>query len=459
MNNKYNPNSIKSIFEYSKGLLGHTLRDFAPDDYQGRKGKGSLGEMVEEIYFGYEKNSNPDADFSVAGVELKCTPLKRNKKQELIIKERLVCGMIDYIEEAKSDFEHSHFYEKCRLMLLLFYLHIAKANQLDLQFLFSVLWQLPEKDLLIIRNDYQIIHDKIVKGLAHTLTEGDTMYLAACRKGSKGTDVKKQYNSDILAPTRAFSLKAAYMRTILNFVQNSGKNAVCNFDLPIEDEIVDINELKHQSFDEIILGRFSPFIDKNEQQLAEMLDLDLSKSSKSKFFQIANAIAGNRQCNNVNQSEEFRKSGLMMKTIRVQANGRINEAMSFENINYQEVYENDDWVESRLYEIFTSRFLFVVFKEQNAKAGDYSLSKVFFWTMPPEDLRFAQMYWDNIRNNVLNNTISPENFWTGKLHQNFHVRPKGRNADDLTDNPNGGKCKKYCYWFNNEYITKIVNDN
>ena len=95
MNNKYNPNSIKSIFEYSKGLLGHTLRDFAPDDYQGRKGKGSLGEMVEEIYFGYEKNSNPDADFSVAGVELKCTPLKRNKKQELIIKERLVCGMID----------------------------------------------------------------------------------------------------------------------------------------------------------------------------------------------------------------------------------------------------------------------------------------------------------------------------------------------------------------------------
>ncbi len=459
MEKYYNPNSIKSIFEHSKGLLGHTLRDFAPDDYQCRKGKGGLGEMVEEIYFGYDKNSNPDADFSVAGVELKCTPLKKNKKQELLIKERLVCGMIDYVEEAGLDFEHSHFYEKCRIMLLLFYLHIANINQLDLKFLFSVLWQLPEKDLLIIRNDYQIIHDKIVKGLAHTLTEGDTMYLAACRKGSKGTDVKKQYNSDILAPTRAFSLKAAYMRTILNFVQNSGQNAVCNFDLPIEDEIVDINELKQHSFDEIILGRFAPYVDKNEQQLAKMLELDLSNGSKSKFFQIANAIAGNCLCSNVNQSEEFRKSGLMMKTIRVQANGRIKEAMSFENINYQEVYDNDDWVESRLYEIFTSRFLFVVFKEQNTNAGDFLLSKVFFWTMSPDDLRFAQMYWDNIRNNVLNNTISPENFWTGKLHQKFHVRPKGRNSDDLADNPNGGKCKKYCYWFNNEYITKIVNDN
>ena len=182
MTKQYNPTDITSIFEYSKGLLGHTLRDFAVSDYEARKGKGGLGEMVEEIYFGYDKNSNPDADFSIAGVELKCTPLKKNKKEELLIKERLVCGMIDYIEEAGKDFEHSHFYEKCRLMLLLFYLHIAQANQLDLEFLFSVLWKLPEKDLLIIRNDYEIIQNKIVNGLAHTLSEGDTMYLGACRK-------------------------------------------------------------------------------------------------------------------------------------------------------------------------------------------------------------------------------------------------------------------------------------
>lgn len=182
MQKQYNQNDISSIFEYSKGLLGHSLREFVSPDYEARKGKGGLGEMVEEIYFGYDKNSNPDADFSIAGVELKCTPLKKSKKEELLIKERLVCGMIDYIEEASKDFEHSHFYEKCRLMLLLFYLHIVQANQLDLEFIFSVLWKLPEKDLLIIKNDYEIIHNKIVQGLAHTLSEGDTMYLGACRK-------------------------------------------------------------------------------------------------------------------------------------------------------------------------------------------------------------------------------------------------------------------------------------
>ena len=459
MNKQYNPTDISSIFEYSKGLLGHTLREFVSKEFEARKGKGSLGEMVEEIYFGYDKNNNPAADFSIAGVELKCTPLKKSKKDELLIKERLVCDMIDYIEEAGKDFEHSHFYEKCRLMLLLFYLHIAQANQLDLEFLFSVLWKLPEKDLLIIKNDYNIIHDKIVHGLAHTLSEGDTMYLAACRKGSKGTDVTKQFNSDILAPTRAYSLKMAYMRTILDYVQRSGQNAVSNIDISQVQESVTTSELKKHTFDEIILSRFQSYIGKNEKELTKRLQLNLSSGSKSKFFQIANSIANNGKSSNINLSEEFRKAGLMMKTIRVQANGKIKEAMSFENINYQEVYDNDNWYDSRLYEIFTSRFLFVVFKEQTPHKSDYILDKVFFWTMPQEDIRIAEFYWQNIRGNVLNNMIEPKNFWSAKLHQYFHVRPKGRNSKDLADNPNGGKCKKYCYWFNNDYISKIVNEN
>lgn len=457
MKNQYDYTDISSIFEHSKGLIDHTLRDFVTEDYKERKGKGGLGEMVEEIFLGYNKNNNPNADFSIAGVELKCTPLKKSKKNELLIKERLVCGMIDYIKEAGNDFQHSHFYEKCRIMLLLFYLYVSKTQQLDYKFLFSVLWELPEKDLLIIRNDYNIIHDKIVRGLAHTISEGDTMYLAACRKGTKGTDVTKQFNSDILAPTRAFSLKAAYMRTILDFVVKSGKTAITNFELPKVSESVTKDELCKKTFDEIIIARFAPYINKTEKQISELLNINFSDNSKSKFFQIANTIAGNGKIGNINKSEEFSKSGMMMKTIRVQKNGRIKEAMSFENIDYQEIYDNDNWYDSRLYEIFTSRFIFVIFKEQSDNV--FILQNVFFWTMPQDDLHIASLYWDNIRNNVLNNTFEPQNYWSAKLHQNFHVRPKAKNSNDLTDNPNGGKCKKYCYWFNNDYITKIVNEN
>ena len=79
------------------------------------------------------------------------------KNDTYLIKERLVCNMINYCEVVKEDFEQSHFYLKCQLMLLLFYLYRKNCDNLDLQFIFSVLWKLPEKDLLIIKHDYETI--------------------------------------------------------------------------------------------------------------------------------------------------------------------------------------------------------------------------------------------------------------------------------------------------------------
>jgi hypothetical protein len=106
--------------------------------------------MVENIYFLLETNNYVGADFSEAGMELKCTPLKKSKQVDYLIKERLVCNMINYCEVVKEDFEHSHFYLKCQLMLLLFYLHQKDCNNLDLEFVFSVLWKLPEIFIQIV---------------------------------------------------------------------------------------------------------------------------------------------------------------------------------------------------------------------------------------------------------------------------------------------------------------------
>ena len=162
-NPSYDIKNAVSIFEYSKGLLGNTLRDFVWDGYETKKGKGSLGQMVENIFFLLETNNYAGADFSDAGMELKCTPLKKSKQDNYLIKERLACNMINYCEVVHEDFEHSHFYLKCQLMLLLFYLHQKNCDNLDLEFIFSVLWKLPKKDLLIIKHDYEVIINKIKK--------------------------------------------------------------------------------------------------------------------------------------------------------------------------------------------------------------------------------------------------------------------------------------------------------
>lgn len=453
----YNKHSAVSIYEYSKGLLGKCLREFAKDGYTPRRGKGSIGQMVENLYFLLETNNNPEADFSSAGMELKCTPLKLAKNEEYLIKERLVCNMINYCDVINEDFEHSHFYLKCQLMLLMFYLYKKGHDNLDLEFIFSVLWKLPEKDLLIIRQDYETIVEKIRRGEAHLLSEGDTMYLGACRKGQKGDSLMEQPNSKEGAPRRAFSLKMAYMRTILQFVLDSKKNAVSNFTFPIE-QLVSEQELSQHSFDKIILQRFRPYFGKNYQVIATEKKLDISNNPKNKFAMIANAIAASNKCANINRSEEFIKAGLTMKTIRVQHNGSIKEAMSFENIDYIEVAECEDWFDSRLYELFSSRFMFVIFREQHKGQEDYVLDDVFFWTMPQNDLNSAETYWNHIKENVVKNHISEEYWWKGNDKKNFHVRPKAQKAKDLAPTSNGGKAKKFCYWFNNDYVRKIVDE-
>ena len=38
------------------------------------------------------------------------------------------------------------------------------------------------------------------------------------------------------------------------------------------------------------------------------------------------------------------------------------------------------------------------------------------------------------------------------------MRPKAKNAADVAINPHGGTAKKYCYWFNHDYIKEIVGE-
>lgn len=452
----YDKNSAISIYEYSKRILGNTLRKYIYDGYQPKKGKGSLGQMVENLFFLLETNSNPNPDFQSAGLELKCTPLKLGKDNNYLIKERLSCNLIDYCKVVDEEFEDSHFYLKCQLMLLLFYLYQRNYDNLDLEFIYSVLWRIPEKDLVVIKQDYKIIIDKIKEGKAHLLSEGDTMYLAACRKGQKGDKLANQPYSEIGAARRSFCLKMAYMRTILAEVKQSKSNALANFEIP-KFQLVSREELLSNTFDNIIYERVKSYIGKDYQIIAKELDLDLSNNPKNKFAIISNAIVSKNTCFNVNLSEEFKKAGLTMKTIRVRQNGTIKEAMSFENIDYIEIAECENWYESRLYELFSSRFMFVVYREQNLNKEDYVLDNVFFWTMSQEDLIIAEDYWEHIRKNVLDNKISAEYWWKQKDHKNFHVRPKARNSADLAVTITGDSAKKYCYWFNNEYVKQIIN--
>lgn len=473
-NDTFDSTNPMSIYNYSRHLIGNSLHSLLGDTVveHKRKGKGGLGQMVEELFFNYQINSNREADFADAHVELKCTPLLKSKAGDSYrIKERLVCTMIDYFEIIDTSFEDSHLISKCQLMLLLFYLHVSGDAIYDYEFLFRILWQLPEKDLLLIKKDYQTIAEKVRRGEAHLLSEGDTIYLGACRKGQKGDSPQSQPHSDKKAYKRAFSLKPAYMRYILNHVVESGNNFFTNY-TEVETpgfELVTRNELQNSTFEDIILKRFTPYIGKNYIQICEMLGIT-PYQAKNKYADVGALIASNSESKRLSSSEEFIKSGIVMKTVRLKNNGMPKESMSFKNIDYFEVFENDNWIDSEVYEIFTNRFMFIVFKpvpdeeicvynkssQQFVTEQSYILDSVFFWTMPQEDLKVAKEYWENIRRAVTANSINAKAFWGITDHKKFHVRPKAGLKADKALNPNGGLCDKYCYWFNADYVKHII---
>ena len=104
MNNSnidYDISDEQSIIEYASKLVGHSLREVTDVEVLAdhKKRRGAFGNAVEELYFKYPINSDSNPDFAEVGLELKTTPMKENKKGDLVAKERLVITMIDYNKE------------------------------------------------------------------------------------------------------------------------------------------------------------------------------------------------------------------------------------------------------------------------------------------------------------------------------------------------------------------------
>ena len=73
--------------------------------------------MIEKYYFGYEPNSDQQADFNDVGIELKQTPLDLTSKNKYRAGERLSITNISYNEPVIENFYDSHVWEKINKIL------------------------------------------------------------------------------------------------------------------------------------------------------------------------------------------------------------------------------------------------------------------------------------------------------------------------------------------------------
>ena len=123
-------------------------------------GKGAIGTVIEESWFGYKPDSEAEPDFPEAGVELKVTPYVRGR-DGIRAKERLVCNIINYMEECDKTFNTSAFWHKCQCILLMSYEHLKDKPKGDFCIDAAVLFSFPEEDLVIIEHDWETIINKV----------------------------------------------------------------------------------------------------------------------------------------------------------------------------------------------------------------------------------------------------------------------------------------------------------
>jgi DNA mismatch repair protein MutH len=435
----YNPTDQNSIEDYAKQLLNKSLVDLVPTvSKEVRKGKGGFGQKVEKFYFGYEPNSSSEPDFPDAGVELKTAPLKKTVNG-LKSKERIVLNIIDYMKEHQATFEQSSFWKKNKLILMMFFLHKVDIPDINYIFKYIFLWNYPEKDLKIIQSDWNTIVDKIKMGKAHELSEGDTLYLGACTKGARGgsnSTLRKQPFSEKGAPQRAFSLKQGYVNAIITQYTNS---------IDYEPAVTS-DELKNKPFETLITEKFEEFYGKSLEEIGQSLGIEVGKS-KDKIAIICRRVLGISQGRKI---EEFDKADIQMKTIAINRNGTPIEEMSFKQIDFIGIL-SEDWENCYWHEALTKKFFFVVFEEFENQAY---LKKVFFWTMPYEDLLLAKNFWEDTQKKIKNNDF--ENFIKSSAGGPCFVRTKGRDSKDVMITANGNNQKKLGYWLSRKYIKNVI---
>ena len=454
----YDKSSVESIYKYSIQLTGKTLLDMATDvsELIKKSNKGDLGSLVEKHFFHHSPPNNHSPDFEDAGLELKTTGVVK-RKSGLQAKERLVLTMINYETLVEETWTTSTLLSKCRLMLVLFYKYEkevtvekrkfllpplvveidrvgAKHSKKELDFLTKSAFRIPPEDLATIRKDWELIQSKVRAGKAHELSEGDTYFLGACRKGAGGPKepLRVQPFSAIKAKARAFCLKQGYVTSL---IQGHGS------------EVRILRPGANKTLEEATLEKFNPFIGESLDALSKKFD-HYRKSKNHKGFK--RAIAQFMLSSDGGTVAELQMGNIEMKTVALERNGRPRESMSFPAFDYMKIV-NQDWEESEFFERIERKILFVIF--QKDKDGVERFRGASFWNMPHSDRLEAKRVWEEAKRRIK----AGESALPAKTESRVaHVRPKAKDGSDRARTPAGTFEVKKCFWLNNSYIAEVL---
>lgn len=450
----------EQVLEKAETILSKSLRGVISSEavgiierqigIYGMKRKGFLGDLVEKYFFEINPGNISEPDFTIAGVELKTTPLKKHTKNRFASKERLVFSMINYDTVASETWEASSFLKKNKTLLLMFYLWTESQSILDYEFKFvhllNLLEDISDEDVFQIQKDWEYIVSKIKRGEAHLLSEGDTYYLGACTKAANSRVVRDQPMNRTPAKPRAFSFKQQYINYL---IQTKLLGEKTNTDSIFK------KQRRIETIGDAIKEKFAPFIGKTDKEILIKLGSTLGKKSKSYKRLIVNKILDINSTN----IEELEKANITLRVVTLESTGTLKESISFPAFDYKDLvnqvwYDDEDETMADFHlQLETKKFLFVVFQKQK-DSNEIILRKTMFWNFPMKDIEKAENVWQKTINCI--NEGRYDDLPKIKDSSVAHVRPHGKDSTDTIETPQKTHEMKRCFWLNAKYIQQAI---
>ncbi len=345
-----------------------------------------------------------------------------------------------------EEFEFSRLLFKNKKILIIWYKYEENTNYADMKIMDYQLYDL-SKDEEIIKNDFYIIKDMVVKGEAHNISEGQTSYLGACTKAATSADRIQQPNSSEPAKPRAFCLKNSYMTGIFRMLLVGNQ---INTEIPT-----------FKTIEEFVFNILKYYIGKTQLEMYNMITSEdyTNRIPKNISKMISDRLIG-KDDELKDKNELFKKTTYVIKNLPIYSNREPVERMSFRNLRifeFEKDWEKSDW--KQYFEEVTLLVICYEAKDKTVKNGYRTLKEIKTISFTDEDLEALKKGYEMVQEAIKKNDISLLPYPNSYENQIIEIAPKGQKGDDAYNNFFKKDTTKTTFMLSKKFLEKKLKNN
>lgn len=462
----------KAIFEMLENAVGKTLGEIDREGshqfdrtLKSAKITGIAGDVIEQSLFGYARDSIQGCDIEIDGtlVELKTTgvrvPLSKVSeatgksgdayKVYYTAKEGISVTRVT-IEPIQQDFWTSHFWDKARRMLIVFYDYqsyevVPAITYSKFPIVGYCLNTFSPSEEAQLKNDWEIVRNYLNQNYKkYPLNKEERLNHLVGFTGKLRPNLllielvpsfKKNKNSNSFQSPR-YRLKKTFVDTIVTGHFNKSR---AKHEISLKESFSSFAELdaRCHALSETYKGMTC-------NELRNELNIKTSMNTKS-FSAECILKMFNADCKRLNQIIDFNRAGIICKTITLDSKGRNTEDMKLQHIDFKEWAERDiDFEDSNIYEYFMEHSLLCpVFIEWDSKDKGKTTFEGFKRFAFNDDFIEGDVkrMWEDSRRLIHTNTLK----WEYEYDKNG--RKIKNNSGSWRGAPNLPKRKDYTVFF------------